>query len=199
MIRVLKHTFDPGYYQTINNMKKNTLLFGFALILGLLTGCKPANDSTTSDDSMAADSTAQANSTSDENTFGAGVSRQDNPAELADVVNQLETQDSVAVVMKAKVGEVCQVKGCWMSLTDTGSKTEQQLFVKFKDYAFFVPKDIAGREVLIEGVAYKEETSVEDLRHYAEDAKKSPEEIAAITEPTVEKKFMATGVVLLNN
>ena len=180
-------------------MKKNTTLFALALSLSFLIACKPATDSSSADDASAADSTAMANSATDENTFGAGVSRQENPTALADVVTQLETQDSVAVVMKAKVGEVCQVKGCWMNLVDTEAKTQEQLFVKFKDYAFFVPKDIVGREVLIEGVAYKEETSVDELRHYAEDAKKSPEEIAAITEPSVEKKFMATGVVLLEN
>ena len=51
---------------------------------------------------------------------------------------------------------------------------------------------------MIEGVAYKEETSVDELKHYAEDAGKTAEEIAAITEPVSEKKFMATGVVLLD-
>jgi len=148
---------------------------------------------------MAIFSSCKSDSTAESNTFGAGVTKQDNPAAFADVVNQLDTQDSINVVLKAKVSEVCQKKGCWMSLVDNQAKTDEQLFVKFKDYAFFVPKDIAGREVLIEGVAYVEETSVDDLRHYAEDAKKSPEEIAAITEPLKEKKFMATGVILVNN
>jgi hypothetical protein len=60
-----------------------------------------------------------------------------------------------------------------------------------------MPKDIAGREVIVEGIAYKEETSVEDLMHYAEDAGQSAEEIVAITEPVMEKKFMATGVILV--
>ncbi len=133
----------------------------------------------------------------DGNTFGAGVSKQDNPASFADVVNQLNTQDSVNVILKAKVSEVCQAKGCWMQLVDNHANSDEQLMVKFKDYAFFVPKDIAGREVLIEGVAFKEETPVDELRHYAEDAGKSEEEIAKITEPVTEKKFMATGVVVL--
>lgn len=137
--------------------------------------------------------------TADSNSFGAGVSKQDNPVAFADVVAQLDTQDSVNVVLKAKVAEVCQAKGCWMNLVDNQGKTDQQLFVKFKDYAFFMPLDLVGKEVLIEGVAYTEETSVDELRHYAEDAKKSAEEIAAITEPVKEKKFMATGVVLLKN
>lgn len=135
--------------------------------------------------------------TDNSNSFGAGVTNQANPQSLADVIKQLDTQDSMNVVVKAKVREVCQAKGCWMSLVDSQGDTEEELFVKFLDYAFFVPKDIAGREVLIEGVAYKEETSVDELRHYAEDANKSAEEIAAITEPSIEKKFMATGVVLM--
>ena len=130
-------------------------------------------------------------------SFGAGVSKPDAALNFADVSTQLNTVDSVNVVMKAKVLEVCQAKGCWMSLVDPSNTTEDELFVKFQDYAFFVPKDIAGREVLVEGVAYKEETTVDELRHYAEDAGKSAEEIAAIVEPVTEKKFMATGVLLL--
>ena len=130
-------------------------------------------------------------------TFGAGISKPDASVDFAEVVKQLETNDSVNVVMKAKVGEVCQAKGCWMNLVDPVASSDVSLFVKFKDYSFFVPKDIAGREVLVEGVAFKEETTVEELRHYAEDAGKSEEEIAKITQPVTEKKFMATGVVLL--
>ena len=175
----IKLTFESAYYQMILNMKKNQAFFLLLICVIVLAACKTS-------------------STADANTFGAGVTKKDNPAAFADVVNQLDTQDSVFVVVKAKVSEVCQAKGCWMSLVDNQSKTDEELFVKFKDYAFFVPKDIAGREVLIEGVAYVEETSVDELRHYAEDAEKSPEEIAAITEPLKEKKFMATGVVLLD-
>ncbi|HZV69634.1 MAG TPA: DUF4920 domain-containing protein [Saprospiraceae bacterium] len=130
-------------------------------------------------------------------SFGAGVSKPSESVAFADVMQKLEVNDSVKVVMKAKVGEVCQAKGCWMNLVDPVATSDDALFVKFKDYAFFVPKDISGREVLVEGVAYKEETTVDELRHYAEDAGKSAEEIAKITEPVSEKKFMATGVVLL--
>lgn len=130
-------------------------------------------------------------------TFGAGVSKPAESVEFAEVMQKLESNDSVKVVMKAKVSEVCQAKGCWMNLVDPAAPSGESLLVKFKDYAFFVPKDIAGREVMIEGMAYKEQTSVDELRHYAEDAGKSEEEIAKITEPVTEKKFMASGVVLL--
>ena len=131
------------------------------------------------------------------NSFGAGVSKPDAAVSFADVNTQLETADSVMVVMRAKVGEVCQAKGCWMNVVDAAGTAEGEMFVQFQDYGFFMPKDIAGREVIVEGKAYKQETSVEELKHYAEDAGKSAEEIAAITEPVMEKKFMATGVVLV--
>jgi hypothetical protein len=71
------------------------------------------------------------------------------------------------------------------------------VMVRFKDYGFFVPKDIAGRRVLMNGYAFKELTPVDELRHYAEDAGKSAEEIAAITEPKAEIKFLASGVFLI--
>ena len=131
------------------------------------------------------------------NSFGAGVSKPDAAVSFADVNAQLETADSVNVVMRAKVGEVCQAKGCWMNVVDAAGTAEGEMFVQFQDYGFFMPKDIAGREVIVEGKAYKQETSVEELKHYAEDAGKTAEEIAAITEPVMEKKFMATGVVLV--
>ena len=98
-----------------------------------------------------------------------------------------------------KVSEVCQAKGCWMNLTSGADSTHVEMFVQFKDYGFFMPKDLAGKEVIVEGKAYKEATSVEELRHYAEDAGKTEEEIAAITEPQMEKKFLATGVVLVKS
>jgi hypothetical protein len=72
------------------------------------------------------------------------------------------------------------------------------MVVQFKDYGFFVPKDIAGRQVVIEGYAYRAVTPIEDLKHYAEDAGKSQEEIDAITEPKEELKFLASGVILLD-
>ncbi len=116
---------------------------------------------------------------------------------IADVLSMLETNEVVEpVTVEATVESVCQAKGCWMNLYDGGSE-DKMFFVKFKDYGFFMPLDIAGRKVVVQGKAYKEMTSVDELRHYAEDEGKTEEEIAAITEPVEEYKFMATGVRLL--
>ena len=108
---------------------------------------------------------------------------------------QMENADSLKVKVKGTVQAVCQAKGCWMNIKDSQASTET--FVKFKDYGFFMPKDCSGREVIMDGYVYRELTSVDELRHYAEDEGKSKEEIEAITEPVEEMKFMASGVLLL--
>ena len=69
-------------------------------------------------------------------------------------------------------------------------------FVKFKDYGFFVPMNAQKRNTIIEGKAFVEETSVAELKHYAEDEGKSEKEIAEITAPKIEYKFLAHGVLI---
>ncbi|MBK9320005.1 MAG: DUF4920 domain-containing protein [Bacteroidetes bacterium] len=101
--------------------------------------------------------------------------------------------DINGVKVEGKVNEVCQAKGCWMQL-DKGDGTTMR--VTFKDYGFFVPKDCGGKSAIILGHAYMDTTAVEDLRHYAEDAGKSKEEIEKITEPEVELAFEAEGVLI---
>ncbi|MCB0519316.1 MAG: DUF4920 domain-containing protein [Lewinellaceae bacterium] len=136
----------------------------------------------------------QTKATGEPQSFGEAITA-DGAIEYAALLPKMQGVDSMAVKVKGKVTGVCQAKGCWMNITDEASGKE--MFVKFKDYGFFMPKDIAGREVIMEGYAFREITPVEELRHYAEDEGKSKEEIDAITEPKEEMKFMASGVLLL--
>jgi hypothetical protein len=113
-----------------------------------------------------------------------------------DLILQMEKQDTVEALVEGNVEAVCQAKGCWM---EVGSKTNPdaaKIFVKFKDYAFFMPKDLAGSTVVFRGKAYKEIIPVDDLKHYAEDAGKSQAEIDAIVKPEVRLRFMADGVAI---
>jgi len=105
----------------------------------------------------------------------------------------MEGKEQLNVKLVGTIEECCQKKGCWMKVDMGEGKTMR---VSFKDYAFFVPMNSAGKEVIMEGVATMEETSVEALRHFAEDAGKSKDEIAAITEPKKELVFEASGVIL---
>jgi len=108
--------------------------------------------------------------------------------------NSLAVGDTVAVKFTSKINSVCSKKGCWMRL-DLGQ--EKEAMVKFKDYGFFMPLDADG-EVIVNGKAFVQETSVDELKHYAEDAGKSKEEIAAITAPKRTLSFLADGVLLKN-
>lgn len=111
------------------------------------------------------------------------------------LADKMAGKDSLEVKLTGKIVEVCQKKGCWMVMNIGQNKTMR---IKFKDYAFFVPKDASGKTVIIEGKAFSETTSVATLQHYAEDAGKSKEEISKITEPETEIGFEAHGVILKN-
>ncbi|HLT32826.1 MAG TPA: DUF4920 domain-containing protein [Aquaticitalea sp.] len=113
--------------------------------------------------------------------------------QIANKLHTLNVGDTITAKTTAKVIEVCQMKGCWMTLDMGGG---EEATVRFKDYAFFMPKNIAGKEVIIDGKAYVDVVSVEDQRHYAEDAGKTKEEIAAITDPKKTYTFMADGVLV---
>jgi hypothetical protein len=103
--------------------------------------------------------------------------------------------DTLKIKVEGTVKSVCQKKGCWMKM-DMGN--DQTMMVHFKDYGFFVPKDCSGKKLVMEGIAFIDVTTVDQLRHYAEDAGKSKEEIATITEAEKELTFEATGVLIYN-
>ena len=106
----------------------------------------------------------------------------------------MKAGDSINSKIIAEVHEVCQAKGCWMRLN---LDDENEVMVKFKDYGFFVPKDITGKKVIINGQAFVEEVSIDEQRHYAEDSGKSAEEIASITVPKRTYSFEADGVLVV--
>jgi hypothetical protein len=106
---------------------------------------------------------------------------------------KMKSSESLEVKVKGEIVDVCQAKGCWMTI-DMGNN--ETMRVKFKDYGFFVPKDAAGKIAILQGVALREMVSVEDLKHLAEDAGKSEAEIDAITHPKEELTFVAEGVII---
>lgn len=114
-------------------------------------------------------------------------------SQMLEVYEGLQIGDSIDVTLNTRVNSVCKSKGCWMKL-DVGA--QEEAMVKFKDYGFFVPKDIEGKDVVVHGKAYITEMSVEDQRHYAEDGGASMEEIQTITQPKRTLSFLADGVLI---
>lgn len=166
---------------------KNLCFMVWSIALLTLAGCGATKNST---------SQAVNSATGNGKNFGETITAA-NAVPYDQLLLLMQNQDSIAVKVVGQVESVCQVKGCWMNLTST-QPNAPKMMVKFKDYAFFMPKDLAGKQVVIQGHAYREVTSVEELRHYAEDAGKSASEVQAITSPKVELKFMAAGVLLLD-
>lgn len=118
----------------------------------------------------------------------------DGMVDIAKIPEQLAKTQTFDTKVKAKIVEVCPKKGCWLKLQVNDSTTA---LVKMKDYGFFLPLAAKGKIVVLEGEVKIKNTSVEELRHYAEDAKKSKEEIAAITKPEKEIRFTAKGIMIL--
>ncbi|HUC80009.1 MAG TPA: DUF4920 domain-containing protein [Flavisolibacter sp.] len=125
--------------------------------------------------------------------YGAKV-QTDNAIDISQIPAKLEATATLNTKVKAKVLDVCPKKGCWLKLAVNDSTTA---FVKMKDYAFFLPTSAIGKTIVLDGKAEIITTPVEELQHYAKDAKKSQAEIDAITQPKKEIRFTASGITVV--
>lgn len=105
----------------------------------------------------------------------------------------LQDKPAAEVKVKGRVVEVCKAEGCWIKMETANGP----MMIKMKDHSFLVPLDLNGKMIVAQGTATFKETSVEMLRHYAEDAGKSKEEIAAIIKAKKEVALQATGIIVL--
>ncbi len=128
-------------------------------------------------------------------SFGAKIVADDalTSSEMLEKYKTLKPGDTVDVKFKTTINEVCKKKGCWMTME---LDKDNEAFVKFKDYAFFVPKNADKSEAIVSGRAFMDSISVNDLRHFAKDGGKSEAEIAQITTPEVKYSFQADGVLI---
>ena len=99
-------------------------------------------------------------------SFGAEVPYEEVP-NTSEFLTKVSASDTVDVKFVGTIEEVCQMKGCWMTLK---SESGERIRVTFKDYGFFVPKDAAGREVIIDGIASLKELDEETAKHFADDS-----------------------------
>lgn len=160
-------------------MKKNQATgWGFALALAVIAGCG----------TTASEVHVDANQ-----TFYGSVIELDGAVDAAGLRAALSENGRAQVRFEGEVTATCAKKGCWMDV----ASGEDTVFVRFLDYGFFVPTEGAeGKRTIMEGEAFFDTLTVDMLKHYAEDAGKSEEEIAGITEPELRLAFTATGVMI---
>jgi len=127
------------------------------------------------------------------NFYGDTISA-DGAITVDELVAQMEGVDTLKTKVEGTINQTCQMKGCWMTMAMADGS---EMRVKFKDYGFFVPTEGAeGKTAIIEGMAFTDTISVDHLKHLAEDAGKTEEQIAAINEPEVGLNFEAHGVII---
>jgi hypothetical protein len=119
--------------------------------------------------------------------FGAGITLSE-VADFGDVLSDPAKYADTAILLRGRISDVCQRKGCWMMLSDGG----QQVRVRFADYGFFVPRDCRGKQAFVEGRVKAETLSEREARHYAEES--TGGDPAGITGPQAVVSFTATGV-----
>lgn len=112
--------------------------------------------------------------------------------DLAARADELDGQD---VAVEGTVREVCQQKGCWLTLDNAAGAPIRVDVPKDGDgeYLYTFPMDTAGRPARLAGTVTVEDTDVETLRHLAQDGGESEEAIAAITEPERTIVLVASG------
>ena len=116
------------------------------------------------------------------------------PRMTADQVMRGEAgQDgAMPVVIEGELSKVCLTMGCWVEMRTAG----EPLLVMTRDHEFFVPRNAQGVRARAYGRAVAREQSVETLRHIAEDAGASADEIARITAPRTRMVFIADAIAM---
>ncbi len=115
---------------------------------------------------------------------------------LASVYGQALAESTQGDLVEGVVTQVCVKKGCWMKVK-TASNEER--FVRFKDYGFFVPtKGLVGKTVKLRALSVDKEVSVKEQKHFLEDAGASKDEISKVTQDITRKEWLASGVEIQN-
>ncbi len=125
-------------------------------------------------------------------TYGAAMPTSPKPQSLSTAMKSVDDFIGKPAKFTGRVGRVCQMKGCWMMLTDG----EASVRVKFGNDAFFIPKDATG-DALVFGTLELIKMNAAHAKHMAEDAGETPENAAKA--PLKEYRVMATSVVLAGN
>ena len=137
------------------------------LLLALTLGaCQSADDAPTEAPVEGAASAEPAAT-----TYGAEVdAAQALPAEA--VLAEADRYAGQPVTVEGRVVEVCQKKGCWLTLDAGEGRGIRILTARTPEggYVYTVPKDISGRRAVVHGTLKAETMSADEQRHLAEDA-----------------------------
>jgi len=97
--------------------------------------------------------------------------------------------------VSATIEEICKAEGCWIQVQLPNSNS---IRVSFKNHFKIPTSTPLNTRVWFHGIPTIDTLSVEDLKHYAEDAGESKEFIEGIKTEEIEYGFEADGIGFLN-
>ena len=102
------------------------------------------------------------------------------------------------VRVEGLVTNVCEKRGCWMSLASDDTEFEE-IRIKVDDGVIVFPMEAKGRRAIAEGVLTKIEMTLEETvaykKHHAEEHNEEFDP-ASVTEPLVFYQIKGTGAVI---
>jgi hypothetical protein len=113
---------------------------------------------------------------------------------LAAVLKSPAEFEGQTFVVEGNVRRACSRKGCWMELAADATASSPACRVTFKDYAFFVPTDSAGRMAKVQGTIELVKLKARHVEHLAEEGATFQQKAADGSAEEVH--FVATGVEL---
>ena len=95
---------------------------------------------------------------------------QTSPVALTVIQKEPSSYVGKTVLIQATADEVCQAKGCWMTVKGEGPA----VWVRWSsgcggEFAF--PQDVAGKKVVVEGTLREKELAPEEAQHLADESK----------------------------
>lgn len=98
-------------------------------------------------------------------SFGGTVPEGEEAVALSALLAEADRYVDDEVVVAARIGKVCQKKGCFFIARDGDAVVR----VTFEDYRFFIPTDSGGKRAVFTGILQREDVTESAARHYAED------------------------------
>lgn len=98
--------------------------------------------------------------------FGSPMSADGETIALAELLAAAQDNLGKTVRVDARIGKVCQKKGCFFIAQDGAASAR----VSFKDYSFFVPTDVSGRQVTLHAELVQVDLSKAQAQHFQQDA-----------------------------
>lgn len=131
-------------------------------------------------------------------SFGEEIPTEGPAISAADIAAEPNSYANQDVRVEGTVVTVCQQAGCWLTLENPAGEPVRVHVPKDEagEYLWTLPMDLGPRMAIVEGTAFADTLSVEDQRHYAEDAGRPQTEIDAITEPQASAYIIARGILV---